>query len=392
MRRSPAQWRWIVSHAFLLLLFSLFVSQPAHADGGAPNLAYVSGTAHGISVIDVGEAKVTKTIPLAGDPHTILLSVDGRFLSATQPTVGQVAVLSAKTGRVLCTAHLPGAPTVLAMDQALNTLYTGGSGANRVTALDAGTCAIRRIFQVESPVNGIAVTVPEITATPTRQHQLLWVAGTDALTVFDDQTGKRLGSIALPEGPQFVSAPPGKIVYVTTRQGSVDAIDFQTHKVYQLLTGGQFGPMDYDALTGEVYVPDQQHNLLAVLTPIDTGMTTLPKEPVRVIHTGDAPETVAITVDGLLGFVALRNGTVIMLDLLRREQVYTVAVGGTPHFLITGLYPPIDDVKAPQRPLTSESWWGMLHWNMLIFLSLLMFVMVFLLWMFSRSKGRRNRL
>src|SRR6266702_856341 len=80
----------------------------ARADGGAPNLAYVSGTSYGISVIDVGQAKVIRTLNINGDPHTILLSADGRFLYITQPAVGEVSIVAAKTGRTICTAHLPG--------------------------------------------------------------------------------------------------------------------------------------------------------------------------------------------------------------------------------------------------------------------------------------------
>ncbi len=88
-----------------------------HADGGAPNLAYVSGTPSGISVIDVLQGKVTKIISVAGDPHTILLSLDGRLLYVTQPGLGQVSVILAETGRPVCTARLPGEPAFLALDQ-----------------------------------------------------------------------------------------------------------------------------------------------------------------------------------------------------------------------------------------------------------------------------------
>ena len=43
---------------------------------------------------------------------------------------------------------------------------------------------------------------------------------------------------------------------------------------------------------------------------------------------------------GLLGFVALRGGKIMMLDLLGRRVAYTVDVGSTPHFVITGPFPP----------------------------------------------------
>jgi DNA-binding beta-propeller fold protein YncE len=324
-----------------------------HADGGAPNLAYVSGTPSGVSVIDVLQRKVTKLISVAGDPHTILLSLDGRFLFVTQPGLGQVSVILAETGRPVCTARLPGKPAFLAFDQYSNILYAAGSGAARVNALDPSNCAVRHVFEIESPVYGLAAAV---VATGSSVNHQLWVAGKGALTIFDGLTEEQLGTIPIPNGPQYLSLPPGETVYVTTRRGTVDAVDIRTRAVNQLLTGGAFGPMDYNALTGEVYVPDEKHNLLDILTPVFSG-TTLPKEPSRVIHTDAPPEGVAITNDGLLGFIALRGGKVVMLDLLSRQIAYTFDVGGTPHFVITGLYPPstpITPAKAPARQAATQ--------------------------------------
>ncbi|MBV9228865.1 MAG: YncE family protein [Chloroflexi bacterium] len=391
MSMISRSYRRIMLFTWMLLLLPVCWSPPVHADGGAPNLAYVSGTAQGISVIDTGAARITKTISLGDDPHTILLSQDGRLLYVTLPGRGQVVVIAAKTGRTICTAHLPGTPTLLALDQESNTLYAGGNGATGVSAIDPETCKIEHTFQIESAVNGLAVTAPEI-GTPHTSKNQLWVAGTDALNVFDDRTGQLLGRISVPGGPQYISFPPGTTVYVTTRQGGVDAVNFQTRKVSQLLTGGTFGPMDYDALTGEVYVPDQKHSELAVLSPIDPSMTILPKEPVRVIPTGVPPETVAITNDGLLGFVALQNGEVKMIDLLGRRFAYTVNVGGNPHFIITGLYPPTTDLTPTPTPSQQKPFWSTLPaWA--IPASILVYLLVFftLVWFFLRMLRRTLR-
>jgi WD40 repeat protein len=73
------------------------------------------------------------------------------------------------------------------------------------TALDPGTCAVRHVFETESPVYGLAVA-----AIPTGSaviHQL-WVAGREALTIFDGLTESRIGSIPIPEGPLHLSLPP----------------------------------------------------------------------------------------------------------------------------------------------------------------------------------------
>ena len=64
---SSCMGRWYayaVPSLLLLGVLALYMlSFPPHvqADGGAPNLAYVSGTSSGISVIDVGQAKVIIT-------------------------------------------------------------------------------------------------------------------------------------------------------------------------------------------------------------------------------------------------------------------------------------------------------------------------------------------
>ena len=101
-------------------------------------------------------------------------------------------------------------------------------------------------------------------------------------------------------------------------------------------------------------MPYEKNNLLAVLAPVFAG-TTLPKEPKRVIPTDATPESVAITNDGLLGFIALRGGKVVMLDLLLRQIAYTVDVGGTPHFVITGLYPPSTHITPPKASAKQAS-------------------------------------
>src|SRR5256886_13645623 len=214
---------WTLALFIFLSFLGLYFAPRSHADGGAPNLAYVSGTSSGVSVIDVGQAKVTRNISVAGNPNTILLSQDGSFLYVSQPAVGQVSVIRTGTGRVFCTAHLPGDPSLLAIDLDMNALYAAGSGSAQVTALDPTNCKILNTFGVKGPVYGLAVALTAGSSVHGRTSNQLWVASTDGLTIFDDQTHQTLGAVSLPEGPQYLSIPPGETVYVTTRQGSVDA-------------------------------------------------------------------------------------------------------------------------------------------------------------------------
>ncbi len=162
----------------------------------------------------------------------------------------------------------------------------------------------------------------------------------------------QIASIPIPGGPQYVTIPAGEFVYVTTRSGSVYAIDLASRQpLPPLLTGGQFGPMDYDAITGEVYVLDMQHKLIDVLSPITPGTTTPQHEPDHTIRLGVAPQSIAITSDGQLGFIALQGGNVAMLDIPGRQIFNTIFVGDDPHFIITGLYPPAVGDANPQQAM-----------------------------------------
>jgi len=396
MRLVYEKWQWTIALLFIGSLLNLFFIPRAYADGGAPNLAYVSGTFSGVSVIDVGQAKITKTISVSGDPHTILLSQDGGLLYVSQPALGQVSIIRASTGHKFCTAQLPGEPSLLAIDPDMNILYAAGSGSAQVTALDPTNCKILNTFGVNGPVYGLAVALTAGSSINGSVSNQIWVASTDRLTIFDNQTHQMLGAVPIPGGPQYLSIPPGETVYVTTRQGSVVTVSLKTREVRQILNGGIFGSMDYDALTGEVYVPDEQHHMLNVLSPVDMGVLATPTEPERVIHMQGTPESVAITSDGLLGFIALREGKVAMLDLIAHRLVYTVDVGGTPHFIITGLYPPpvlVIPTPVSNAISSQQTTIPRLFWVIIFLLSLVTIIIVtmILVWQLRRTLKAEHR-
>ena len=381
MKISKIYWRIpLLLCTFLLLLFLFPGSQHAFADGGAPNLAYVAGTASGISVIDIGQQKVTSSITLGGDPEAVFLSLDGRFLYVTQPTLGRVSMLAAKTGQILCSANVPGQPSLLAFDRGLNLLYTAGNGSNSVTVLDPSNCAIKKTIKTNGPVYGLAVAIIGSGAPGDTINQL-WVADSTSLSVFEHQ--KLLASIPIPGEPHYIVIPPGFTAYVTTRQGSIYAVDLATRKLSPpLLSGGSFGPMDYNAFTSEVYIPDTQNKLIDVLSPIFPGTNKLPHEPGYTIHLGVVPQSIAITSDGQLGFIALEGGNVAMLDIPGKQIVDTILVGGNPRFIITGLYPPLIGTT----PQEASIWGTVINVAAYVLVIALLIVPIVLFQKYARSK------
>jgi hypothetical protein len=137
--------------------------------------------------------------------------------------------------------------------------------------------------------------------------------------------------------------------------------------------------MDYDAVTGEIYVPDEKTQQLDILTPWAPGSPT-PREPNRIVHLSSSPQAVAVTSDGQLAFIALSEGKVVMMDVPGRTIANTITVGGDPRFIITGLYPPILG-STPQEAST---------WNTLIDIAAGVILLVLIVG--SILLIRRNRL
>lgn len=330
-------YRWMFSLLAVIALLAVFPVARVYADGGAPNLAYVAGGGSGVSVFDIGQKKVTGSFKIAGSPHSVYLSLDGRFLYVTQPALDQFSILAAKDGSVVCTAHVPGKPSLLSFDPQTNSLFVAGNGSASISEIDISNCAVLHTFQIGAPVYGLAV----VNLASSTQNNQLWVSHGTNVSVVDTKTRQVLATVTLPGHAGYLSAPSGMWVYATTQEGSLYAIGLSDpHQVMLLLSGGQFGPMDFNENTGEVYLPDLLHKQVDQIKPPDSLATVAPHEPTFAYTFAAAPQSVAITSDGQYGFVALDNGQVAMLDIPGKELIQTFHVGGSPNFIITGVYPP----------------------------------------------------
>jgi DNA-binding beta-propeller fold protein YncE len=345
--------RWfIITMLSCLCLLLLAPMTTVHADGGAPNRAYIAGGAQGIEIIDIAQQKIIGHMPVPGDPQMILLSLDGNYLYVTQPSLRRVAVVIASSGEIFCSVTVPGHPTLLAMDPNANILFAASNDASTVTSISPDNCHINHVFQLHEPIYGLGVAAVGTSLSPNSGNQL-WVADSTSLTVFDDIKATQVQKIPVPQGPRYISIPPGSAVYVTTQQGTVMTVDLNTYKVLTLVSGGRYTAMDFDENTGEIYVPDQKNRQLVVLEPVNAGFA-LPQEPGRTIPLPSTPNSVAITSDGQLAFVALQDGKVAMFDIPAHQFANTFDLGGSPHFIITGLNPPVFSAT-PQQAHTLQN-------------------------------------
>lgn len=332
----------------------------ARADGGAPNLVYVSGTKDGVSVIDIASQRVTATIPLDGDPRGMVLSTDSRFLYVALAGKNSVAVIDALAKQVVNTYPVGPGPQSLLLDLVdPSHLWVANSGGSTVTVLNPDSGKQVATIPVGLHPASVNIAGPTSGITETDGSSEVLVANQDAssLSVIGSESFKVLTVVPLPNGdnPLWVTVPAfGGTAYVTTKQGHVYGFTLASHQFFgPIFTGQALHGMDYDAITGEVYVPDSQTNLINVLRPVATGQTaptTLPSQPVRTLALSGGPAYVAITSDGTLGLVGQQNsGDVTFLEVPAPHKVLgTVHVGGTPQFVLAGPFPPLVNRQSAQ--------------------------------------------
>jgi YVTN family beta-propeller protein len=327
----------------------------AYADGGAPNLAYVVGAgphADELVIVDIAQRRVTGRVRVGGDPRAVILSLDGRFAYVAQAAANEVAVVDAHAQQMVGVMPTGRGPSAFALDTMINGyLYVANSASNTVTVLDLTQQRGVATIPVGKDPTGIAVASPASGISEGDDGEVYVTnAADDSVSVISENRRRVIAVIPVPGGPLGVMVPAsGGVAYVGTRAGTIVALSLANHRVLGTLLqlkGSAVGAMDYDAVTGEVYVPDPAGGVVDVLRPVSVDNSgtapTLPAEPARTLNLGGGPAAVAITFDGAFGFVAQRDtGRVAMLDVGTHQTLTTLAVGGAPRAIITGAYPPL---------------------------------------------------
>lgn len=357
-----ARWLvWRITFVGALTLWLLTGLAPlltvAHADGGAPNLAYIVGggaSADNLTILDIGARKIAATVPVGGAPRAVALSVDARYAYVTQSARNAVAVIDASARNITATIPTGAQPAGLLLDTTSATarLLVANSGADTVSVLNPDARTTTATIQVGQHPTAVALAGPA-NELPSAGKAEYYVTNSDAdsVSVIDAGSLKVVATIPISGGPLAVVIPQtGGVAYVGTRSGAIVAIRLVDRKplgtLFQLK--GAPGQMDYNAISGSLYVPDPSGKAVQVLRPAAPGAAgsspTLPDEPVRTLPFSQAPSAVAIPADGTFGMVTeVSPGKATMLDLSTRAPLATFDVGGKPVAVITGPNPPLLD-------------------------------------------------
>src|SRR5260370_8470639 len=276
MRPGATSSTGVLAAALLLLLALLLATATeagvARADGGAPNLVYVAQDGGGLVVLDIAKRQVVGHLAVGGAPSAVLLSYDSRYAYVAQRATGRVAIVNAHTQQV--EAELPVGANPQAMVLGLpNLLYVANSGSNSVTVLDPDARRTLATIAVGRHPSGLAIAPPgNATTTTAISDTDLYVANADDDSVSGISTKLRrvIATLPAPGGPLGVAIPPaGGVAYVGTRSGAVLAVSLSGHRLLGTIfhLGGPAGTMDYDAVTGQVYVPAPPPRKVYILPP-----------------------------------------------------------------------------------------------------------------------------
>lgn len=362
--RKPGGWDRVGRTGALCLMLAVALvawwcgeSPTARADGGAPNLAYIVGggdRGDKLVVIDIGQRRVAWSIALGSQPQGVVLSADGRFAYVTESGANRVAIVDTRAQRVVGNVAVGSGPQAIAADPSgsVHWLFVANVNSNTLTVLDADAQRVRATVAVGQGPVGVAVATPTSGISDSGNAATLevYVANRVSQTVSVITTSdlRTVATIALPEPPCALTIPAtGGIAYVATCSGKVLAVGLASHQVLGTVIadlGGAPGTIDYDAVTGQIYVPVPARDQVVILRPAGVradGSLVAPAEPLRTMMFSGASSAIAITFDGALGFVAERSsGRVVEIDIATRNTLSTVPVGGSPRAIVTGSYPP----------------------------------------------------
>jgi YVTN family beta-propeller protein len=338
--------------AALVIVAALMpIARPAQADGGAPNLIYVVGggpSDEDLVVIDVQQRAVAWRLPLSGVPYAVALSPDGRYAYVTIASNGMLDVIDAHDKKVVAELPVGKEPTGMALDTTTATqrLLVTDAGESALMVVDATRHTVLDTITVGSHPSSVAIAGPA-SGIKDPAHAEAWVTSTDgkSVSVVDLVTLKVIATIPMPAPALTVIIPQtSQVAYVGLDDGSIEVVRLASHTALGslfTLKGSASAQMDYNAVTGSIYVPDPTGNVVQVLRPATGDSGIMPSEPIRTLPFGDEPAAVAIPFDGSFAVIAHRaTGQVTMLDLGTQKPIAQVQVFGHPVALITGSYPP----------------------------------------------------
>ena len=274
-----------------------------------------------VAVIDTGEQRVVKRIPVPKGPHGLVVTPDGRKVYVSSDGDSSVSVIDTSTDQVVRTIDVGPNPHGLAMAPDGKLVLVSAWGGNEALFIDTGRDAIVGRVPVAQAHNG-AISADGRTAWVGSQQQ-----GATALVRIDVAAVKEAARVPLDKTPRALDlSPDGRRLYFTVAGlAAVLVLDTANGQVATQIPVGASphqAPLTPDGRAA--LVPSQGPGELAIVETATSGVA-------GVVPVGKTPHWVASSSDGAMAFVANEGSNdVSVVDLAARKVVATIPVGNAP--------------------------------------------------------------
>ena len=265
----------------ILLLCGLTVHlTPGYASGPK---AYVGNFKDNtVSVIDLGQKKVTATIPVPPGPHGIAITPDNRWV------------------------------------------YVASDGASTVSVIDTATHKLVQDIEVGRNPHGVA-------ASPDGKFVLVGVYDTDSVVIVDTTTRKVVSSVAVGKPHNIAIHPNGRTAYVGSQapgKFALVTIELPAGKLKETVPlektprGLEFGPKGI-----HLYITQAGVDSVLAVEPATNKI-------VAHIQVGVSPHYANFTADGKRGLTAVQGPNLLAIFNPQTNQLEkSIQVGSRPHWV-----------------------------------------------------------
>jgi YVTN family beta-propeller protein len=217
-----------------------------------------NGHSNTVTVFDTGTLKTLDTIKVGGDnPDAILYDPATRRVLTFNGRSSNASAIDASSGKLLATIALPGKPE-FAVSDGQGHVYVNIEDKSELVDLDPASGKLLATWSLapgESP-SGLALD--------NAHHRLFAVCDNRQMIVLDAQTGKRVASVPIGDGPDAAAFDPGRgLVFSSNGQSGTLTVAHQDDPdhyrvVATVPTQTTARTMALDASSGRVYLSAAQ--------------------------------------------------------------------------------------------------------------------------------------
>ena len=236
-----------------------------------------------VEVMSADTLATIATIPVGGEPHTVVVSPTGRVAYVSNNADSSVTAISVADSSFIATIPVQSGPRGMAFNKDGSRLYVANSASASISIIETGThTGVDTIDVAEAYPQGVVVT-------PDGQF-LLVLGDSTRVAVISLQFRTLLRNITLSgNGIAIYLSPSGATAYVTTDAGTVDTINIASLSAAGALTGiGGASSVGLSDTGARGYATDSTGGRLLVFDPtnLNTDPTILGETTVLTLAAG----------------------------------------------------------------------------------------------------------